>query len=71
MGVSKFGKTSFIPCLYFYGELTVAYGNAPTVIDACGLCLGVNLSTRRERFRAEKRSAQFFCAYPFAGASDP
>ena len=22
------------------------------------------------RFRAEKRSAQFFCAYPFAGASE-
>ena len=26
-------------------ELTVSYGNEPSVIDACGLCLGLNLST--------------------------
>ena len=25
----------------------------------------------RRNFRAEKRSAHFFCAYPFAGSSDP
>ena len=45
MGVSKFGKTSFIPCLYVYRKLTVTHGNAPSVIDAYGLCLGVDLST--------------------------
>ena len=29
-----------------------------------------SLLTLGARFRAEKRSAQFLCAYPFAGASD-
>lgn len=32
-------KLSFIPCLYFYGKLTVSYGDASTVIDACSFVL--------------------------------
>ena len=44
-GFPNLTKFSFIPCLYFYRKLTVSYVDAPTVTDACSLCLGINLST--------------------------